>query len=92
MNLVCRYDILSDRLDDVAIENNMNKQTSLEDEEALDSIDDIWQESGDNSSCVADNDRKYKFKVKKKDLMRPYVAYEPLNSNCDSLKTWGKKV
>lgn len=41
MNYPCRYDILSDGLDDVAVDNNMNKQTTLEDEEALDPIDDI---------------------------------------------------
>ena len=37
-----RYDTLSDGLEDVAVDNNnMNKQTMLEDEEALDPIDDI---------------------------------------------------
>jgi hypothetical protein len=35
-----RYDILSDGLEDVAVDNNMNTQTTLEDEEALDAIDD----------------------------------------------------
>lgn len=40
-NYLSRYDILSDGLEDVAVDNNMNKQTTLEDEEALDAIDDI---------------------------------------------------
>lgn len=36
-----RYDALSDGLEDIAVDNNMNRQTTLEDEEALDPIDDI---------------------------------------------------
>lgn len=36
-----RYDILSDGFDDVAVENHINTQATLEDEEALDPIDDI---------------------------------------------------
>jgi hypothetical protein len=34
-----RYDILSDGLEDVAVDNNINAQTTLEDEEALDPLD-----------------------------------------------------
>lgn len=36
-----KYDTLSDGLEDIAVDNNMNTQTTLEDEEALDPIDDI---------------------------------------------------
>ena len=83
-----RYDILSDGLDDVAVDNNMNIQTTLEDEEALDAIDDdsdIWQEH--DEPAVKDKNT-HKYKLKGKDLARSYAAYEPLNNNCDSLKTW----
>ena len=93
-----RYDTLSDGLEDVAVDNNnMNKQTMLEDEEALDPIDDIWQETVENndnaSSAVAGGEKsKTLYKVRKKVLTRPYVAYEPLKNNCDSLKTWSIKA
>lgn len=83
VNNLSRYDILSDGLDDVAVDNNMNTQTTLEDEEALDPIDDIWQEEESSSSANTS-----KYKIRQKTLARPYVAYEPLNNNCDSLKTW----
>lgn len=87
-----RYDILSDGLEDVAVDNNMNTQTTLEDEEALDAIDDddsdIWQaKESENNGPVAEDKNAHKFKLRRKDP-RPYVAYEPLNNNCDSLKTW----
>jgi hypothetical protein len=36
-----RYDPLSDGLDDVYVDNKMNTQITLEDEDALDPIDDI---------------------------------------------------
>lgn len=85
LNYPCRFDTLSDGLEDVAVDNYMNKQTTLEDEEALDPIDDIWQED-DNS--VPDEVSKYRSKCERNKLTRPYVAYEPLKSNCDSLKTW----
>jgi hypothetical protein len=39
LNYPYRYDILSDGLDDVTVDNAMNNQTTLEDEEALDPID-----------------------------------------------------
>lgn len=80
-----RYDILSDGLEDVAVDNNMNTQTTLEDEEALDAIDDIWQE--DDSSLVVEAKDAPRYKLRRKNLTRPYVAYEPLKNNCDSLKT-----
>lgn len=84
----CRYDILSDGLEEVAVDNNnMNKQTTLEDEDALDPLDDIWQED-DNLEPVVTENCKYKYKLRRKSLTRPYVAYEPLKSNCDSLRTW----
>jgi hypothetical protein len=79
-----RYDILSDGLEDVAVDSNMNTRTSLEDEEALDAIDDIWQES-----CLAMKTKdEPRYKLRQKNLTRPYVAYEPIKNNCDSLKTW----
>lgn len=65
----------------------MNKQTTLEDEEALDAIEDIWQEERLEAD-VADGSSAFKYKLKTKTLTRPYVAYEPLNNNCDSLTTW----
>lgn len=97
-----RYDILSDGLEDVVTENGMKAQTTLEDEEALDPIDndddDIWQDAKpphakSNRTSVKQhnkNDNKHKLRQKAL-LMRPYVAYEPLN-NCDSHKssTWGE--
>lgn len=67
----------------------MNTQITLEDEEALDPIDDIWQEA--ESSNNDDDNKAPKYKLDKKNLTRPYVAYEPLNNNCDSLKTWSMK-
>lgn len=76
-----------DGLEDVAVDNNMNKQTTLEDEEALDPIDDIWQEDEITGPITAENG-KHKYKLRRKSLTRPYVAYEPLKSNCDSLRTW----
>lgn len=85
-----RYDILSDGLEDVAVDNNMNAKTTLEDEEALDAIDDdsdIWQGRERDEPAVADK-TEHKYKLRRKDLARPYAAYEPLNNNCDSLKTW----
>jgi hypothetical protein len=36
-----RYDALSDGLEDVYVDNKMNTQITLEDEDALDPIDDI---------------------------------------------------
>lgn len=81
-----RYDILSDGLDDIAVDNHMNTQTTLEDEEALDPIDDIWQET--ENGTIDDDNKAPKYKHKTKNLTSPYVAYEPLNNNCDSLKTW----
>jgi hypothetical protein len=81
-------------LDDVAVDNNMNKQTTLEDEEALDPIDDIWQAnvSGDHEASEASSSKEdnvaHKYKLRRKNLTRPYVAYEPLRNNCDSHKTW----
>lgn len=80
-----RYDILSDGLEDVAVDNNMNKQTTLEDEEALDAIDGIWQEE---EKGKVEQSVEMKYKVKSKTLItRPYV-YEPLKHNCDSHITW----
>lgn len=70
----------------------MNKQTTLEDEEALDAIDDIWQEEGSfvTEATEDSSSSAFKYKLKTKTLTRPYVAYEPLNNNCDSLKTWSE--
>lgn len=85
-----RYDILSDGLDDVVIDNAIITQATLEDEEALDPIDnleeddDIWHGENTNHNITAfKNTNSYKLqgKVQK----RPYVAYEPLNE-CDSHK------
>lgn len=79
---------MSDGLEDVAVDNNMNKQTTLEDEEALDPIDDIWQE--DTNGCAAEkrDNSPIKYKIRSKGLTtRPYVAYEPLKNNCDSIKS-----
>lgn len=85
---LCRYDILSDGLEDIAVDNNLNTQT-LEDEEALDPIDDddsdIWQAKGNNGP--AEDKSAQKYKLRRKDLAGPY-AYAPLNNNCDSIKTW----
>ena len=81
-----RYDILSDGLDDVVVDNAIMSQATLEDEEALDPIDcldedddDIWH---DERSSNNNNDS---YKLQRKVLTRPYVAYEPLNE-CDSHK------
>lgn len=81
-----RYDILTDGLEDVAVDNNMNKQTTLEDEEALDPIDEIWQE--DDAEPIVPETDKLKYKLRPKSLTKPYVTYELLKSNCDSLRTW----
>lgn len=66
-----RYDRLSDGLDDVVVDNTIITQATLEDEEALDPIDnldddDIWHEA--------------KLALRPS---RPCVAYQPLN-DCDS--------
>lgn len=39
--ILCRYDQLSDGLEDVFVDKKMNTQITLEDEDALDPIDDI---------------------------------------------------
>lgn len=41
MGDVVRYDILSDGLDDVVVDNTIITQATLEDEEALDPIDNM---------------------------------------------------
>lgn len=72
----------------MTVDNSMNKQTTLEDEEALDPIDDIWQATLDDDEAPVAAENKTSFKIRGKLMTKPYVAYEPLRNNCDSLKTW----
>lgn len=46
--ILCRYDQLSDGLEDVFVDKKMNTQITLEDEDALDPIDDIWRVENEN--------------------------------------------
>lgn len=73
-----RYENLSDGLEDVISDT----QTNIEDEEALDPIDDIWQEDNNNQNgnCIAKNHKN--FSIRKKPFSRNICEYEKLN--CDS--------
>ena len=75
-----RYDNLSDGLDDVIIDDHM--QTTLEDEEAIDAIDDIWQDMK-NDETEYNNNNRNKISKKKAPMTQKFCDYEPLNNICD---------